>query len=176
MKKLLDTIEQLFNRLLKFLIAAVAVSIGLFAVLIPVNLFLIKLQLGSLWWLNEAIEYALYVGVFAGAPWVLQQGAHVRVDVLVSVLPEKLAGKIETVLNLIGAFICMVLCFYGMRATSWEFVDGTLPDKNLRIANWYMLVVFSASFFLLTIEFLLRLRTSRSLINEKSVITNKAAF
>ncbi|MCP4185376.1 MAG: TRAP transporter small permease [Hyphomicrobiales bacterium] len=176
MTRLLDAFEWLFNRLLKFLIAMVAVSIGMFALLIPVNLFLIKLQLGSLWWLNEAVEYALYVGVFIGAPWVLQQGAHVRVDVLVSVLPDNTAGKIEVVLNIIGALICAILCFYGMRATSWEFADGTLPDKNLRIANWYMLVIFSLSFFLLMIEFLLRLRSSRTLIDENSITSNKAAF
>ena len=176
MTRLLDAVERLFNHLLKLLIAFVAVSIGLFALLIPVNLVLIKLQLGSLWWLNEAVEYALYVGVFIGAPWVLQQGAHVRVDVLVSVMPDSLAEKIEILLNIIGAAICAILCFYGMRATSWEFVDGTLPDKNLRIANWYMLVVFSASFFLLMIEFLFRLRSSRTIIDEKSITTNKAAF
>ena len=55
-----------------------AVSIGLIAVLIPLNLLLIKMQWGSIWWLYEAVEYALYVGVFIGAPWVLRQGAHVR--------------------------------------------------------------------------------------------------
>ncbi len=176
MTRTLDAVEKLFNRLLQYSIAGVAVSIGLFALLIPLNLFLIKMQLGSLWWLNEAVEYALYVGVFMGAPWVLQQGAHVRVDVLVSVLPDKSAEKVETALNLVGASICAILCFYGMRATLWEFADGTLPDKNLRIANWYMLVIFSLSFCLLTIEFLFRLRSSRVLVDPKNTTSNKAAF
>ena len=63
----LDKLESGFNRFLGFLIALVAASIGLFAVLIPVNLLLIKAQWGAIWWLHEAVEYALYVGVFIGA-------------------------------------------------------------------------------------------------------------
>ena len=66
----------------------VAVSIGLIAVLIPLNLFLVTLKWGSFPWLFEAVEYALYVGVFIGAPWVLRQGAHIRVDVVTAALPE----------------------------------------------------------------------------------------
>ena len=176
MTKMLNTLEAAYNRLLQFLIGAVAISIGLYAILIPANLLLIKMQLGSLWWLNEAIEYALYVGVFIGAPWVLQQGAHVRVDVLVSAVSDETAKKIDRVLNLIGAFLCVLLFYYGTRAAIWEFEDGTLPDKNLRIANWYMLAVFAGSFFLLMLEFLFRLRPVRVIANTDDVSSKQAAF
>jgi TRAP-type C4-dicarboxylate transport system permease small subunit len=158
MRAHLDTFEIGFNRLLKFLAALVALSIGLIALLIPLNLLLIKLHWGSLWWLYEAVEYSLYVGVFIGAPWVLQQGAHVRVDVLASALPKAAADKLEQLLNLAGAGLCLLLCFYGVRAMHSEFVDGTLPDKDLRIANWIMIGVFAGAFWLLAIEFMLRLR------------------
>jgi len=158
MTKFLDMAESGFNKLLWLLIALVAISIGLFAVLIPLNLLLIKQQWGSLWWLNEAIEYALYVGVFISAPWVLQQGAHVRVDVFVAALPHKAAAWMEKLLNVVGTVLCLVLALYGTRAMLWALADGTLPDKDLRIADWYMLAVFAASFYLLALEFLFRLR------------------
>lgn len=158
MRAHLDTFETGFNRLLAFLAALVAASIGLIALLIPLNLLLLKLQWGSMWWLYEAVEYSLYVGVFIGAPWVLQQGAHVRVDVLVSALPKDAAKKLERVLNLVGSALCALLCYYGIRAALSEFEDGTLPDKDLRIANWMMIAVFAGSFALLAIEFLLRIR------------------
>ncbi len=72
MRRRLDRFEAGFNRAMLYLAVLVAVSIGLFAVLIPLNLFLVKFKLGSIWWLYEAVEYALYFGVFVGAPWVLQ--------------------------------------------------------------------------------------------------------
>lgn len=176
MANFLDVVESAFNRFIKFLIALVAASIGLFAILIPFNLLLIKTQMGALWWLNEAIEYALYVGVFIGAPWVLQQGAHVRVDVLVSALPAKAAVHMERFLNVVGAVICIVLAVYGFRGAMLEFIFGTLPDKVLRIPNWYMLAVFSGSFFLLATEFLFRIRRAGTIVAEDASSHTKAAF
>ena len=163
MRRRLDQFEAGFNRAMVYLAALVALSIGLFAVLIPLNLLLIKAQMGGMWWLYEAVEYALYFGVFIGAPWVLQQGAHVRVDVLSSALPKEAAARLEQVVDIAGVSLCLLLCFYGVRVMLWEFEDGTLPDKDLRIETGYMMAVFATSFFLLAIEFLLRLRRAREI-------------
>lgn len=174
MGRQIDAFEAGFNWLLVFLAALVAISIGLIAILIPVNLLLIKMVWGNIWWLYEGVEYTLYVGVFIGAPWVLQQGAHVRVDVLASALPKSMAAQLERVLDFLGAGLCMVLCYYGVRATISEYEDGTMPDKILSIANWIMLSVFAFSFFLLAIEFLLRIRRAREIVAlEESSATEK---
>ena len=158
MQRPIDRFEAGFNQVILYLAYLVALSIGLFAALIPLNLFLIKTQLGSIWWLYEGVEYTLYFGVFIGAPWVLSQGAHVRVDVLTAALSTESARRVDRVMDLAGAVLCVLLCFYGSRVTLWEFQDGTLPDKDLRIPTGYMMVIFSVSFFLLAIEFLLRFR------------------
>ena len=176
MRRQLDLFEAGFNRAMVFLAALVAVSIGLFAILIPLNLFLVRAQWGSMWWLYEAVEYALYFGVFIGAPWVLQQGAHVRVDVLASALSKENAARLENVLDLAGASLCLLLCFYGVRVTVSEFQDGTLPDKDLRIETWYMMAVFAISFFLLAIEFLLRLRRGREIVEREETAVAESGF
>lgn len=168
MRWLIDLFEAGFNRVLRFLAALVALSIGLFAVLIPLNLALIKLQFGGIWWLYEAVEYVLYMGIFLGAPWVLQQGAHVRVDVFVSALPAAVAERLEQVVDAAGVVLCLVLAYYGLRAAISEFEDGTLPDKDLRIDNWVMMAVFAFSFLLLAIEFVLRIRRARELIAQRA--------
>jgi TRAP-type C4-dicarboxylate transport system permease small subunit len=176
MRRQLDLFEAGFNRAMVFLAALVALSIGLFAVLIPLNLLLIKLQLGGMWWLYESVEYALYFGVFIGAPWVLQQGAHVRVDVLSSALPKEAAARLEQLVDIAGVSLCLLLCFYGVRVMLWEFEDGTLPDKDLRIETGYMMAVFAASFFLLAIEFLLRLRRAREIAARERSAETEAGF
>ncbi len=174
MNSVIDRFEAGFNRLLVGLAALVAISIGLIAILIPLNLLLIKMQWGSIWWLFEGVEYMLYVGAFIGAPWVLQQGAHVRVDVLILALPKAAAARLEQFLDLLGTALCLFLCFYGIRAMISEFEDGSLPDKDLRIANWYMMAVFAFAFFLLAVEFLLRFRRARRIVAEAA--PSKAGF
>jgi TRAP-type C4-dicarboxylate transport system permease small subunit len=176
MNKRLDTFEAGFAKFNLFLASLVAISLGLIAVLIPLNLLLVKAHWGSIWWLNEGIEYTLYVGVFIGAPWVLQQGAHVRVDVLTSALPANIAFRVEKFLDGAGFALCALLCFYGVRASLIEFQDGTLPDKDLRIDNWYMLSVFAASFALLAVEFLLRLRRAGESVAKEAATVAEGGF
>ena len=168
MRTLLDAFEGWVTHLNRFFAALVAISIGIFAVLIPLNLFLIRVQWSSMWWLYETVEYTLYFGVFLGAPWVLQQGAHVRVDVFISALPERGAALLDRFLNIGGAVLCAVLCSYGTRSAIGEFAEGILPDKDLRIPTGYMMVVFAVGFLLLTIEFLLRLRRERPITVQKT--------
>lgn len=158
MGRRLDRFDDAFAHSLRWLAGATAASIGLIAILIPLNLLLIKTGWGSMWWLYEAVEYALFAGVFACAPWVLRQGAHVRVDVVVSALSGTMARRLERTLDVAGAALCLLLCFYGVRAGMAEYADGTLPDKDLRIENWYMMAIFALSCLLLAIEFGLRLR------------------
>lgn len=158
MSKVIDRFEALFNAFNTFIAGLVAATIGLFAILIPFDLMLRKLSWGNLAWLHEGIEYTLYVGVFLSAAWVLNKGAHVRVDIIVSALPKRLALRMEKALDIAGAILCTVLCYYGITAAITEFVDETLPDKDLRIENWYMMVAFALAFAMLTVEFLLRFR------------------
>jgi len=173
---MLNRLERAFERTLLGLAWLTAASIGAFAVLIPLNLALIKLGWGNLWWLHEAIEYALYVGVFVAAPWVLRQGAHVRVDVLLTALPKAGSRRLEQAVDVLGAGLCIVLCVYGVRICISEFEDGTLPDKDLRIPTGYMMLVFAVSFFLLAVEFLFRLRRSSEAVEAGISASRESGF
>lgn len=163
MNKMLDAFEAGFGRLLHGFAMLVAASIALMALLIPLNLLMVKMQWGSISWLYESVEYALYAGVFLGAPWVLQQAAHVRVDVLISALPEAAAVRLEQLIDSAGALLCVLLAVYGIRAAMMEYENGTMPDRDLQIANWIILSVFAASFLMLTIVFLFRIRRAREM-------------
>lgn len=155
---MLDRFETGYNRLTHFLASLVAVSIALFAILIPFDLLIRRLGWGNLPWLYEGIEYALYAGVFLGAPWVLQQRAHVRVDIIATALPEGVAARLEQGLNAVGAIISGALCYYGVGATITDFIEDSKPDKLLVIADWWMMGIFSVACLMLVIGFLLRLR------------------
>lgn len=164
---MLDKIEIWSGQVYTFLAGLVAVSIGLITVLIPLNLLLVKLDLGAISWLYEGIEYALYFGVFLGAPWVLRLGAHVRVDVLLAALPKSMAARMEQIMDFAGILLCLTLFYYGMRAAISEFEMGTMPDRDLRIANWIILGAYSLSFILLALEFVFRVRHAQDIVAQR---------
>ena len=156
MNKITPKIDAFFERLNQFIATVVAVSIGLFTVLVCVDFALRYFRLGGVEWLNEGSEYFLFFGVFLSAAWVLRQGAHVRVDIVISLLPHKVAIWLERLMDIFGSLLCGVMAYLGATGTISAFVLGTLPDKDIRIPNWIVLSIFSASFVSLMIEFLLR--------------------
>ncbi len=173
---MLERFEAGFGRLVLGLAALVAISIAAFAILIPLDLLIRNLGWGNMPWLYEGVEYALYVGVFLGAPWVLHERQHVRVDVVVSALPSRLASRLEQAMDAAGAAICAALAYYGIRATVTDFVQGSVPDKLLVIADWWMMLVFAFAFVLLLIEFVLRLRRARIAAAGEAAKGSEAGF
>lgn len=156
MTNFIERFELAFNKLNQAIALCVAATVAAFAVFVPLDFLIRKLRLGGLEWLNEGASYFLFFGVFLSATWVLQQGAHVRVDIIISVLPAKAAKLLERVIDIFGAVLCVVMAYLGLQGARAAYALGTLPDKDLQIPNWIILTVFSVSFVFLAIEFLLR--------------------
>lgn len=108
-------------------------------------------------WLIDAIEYGLFAGTFLAAPWVLREGAHVRVDIVVSALPPRGAALIETIADLIGLAVCLILLWYGVKVTLTAQALGSMVLKSIIFPEWRALAVVPLSSLLLAVEFILRL-------------------
>lgn len=155
-------LEAVLGRVHAVLAYAVAISIGLFAVSISLDWLLLVLGRGSIPWLAEVIEYALYAGVMLTAPWLLREGAHVRVDVLLASLPERVMVGMERFLGLLGAAISGVLCVYAARAALDAYLQNAKEYKSsVTVDVWWLLAILVVAAFLLTLEFLLRVARAR---------------
>lgn len=158
MASIIDRFESVFEKFNLFVAICVAGSIALFAILVPLDFFLRKSGLHGLEWLNEGTEYGLYAGVFLSSAWVLYKGAHVRVDIILTAIPSWLSTRVERAVDLFGALLCLSMAYFGANGTVSSYIFGSLPDKDLQIPNWVVLAVFTVSFIMLAIEFLLRFR------------------
>ncbi len=127
--------------------------IGALAVLISVDIGARNLGLFNFPWLLEVSEYCLYVATFLAAPWVLYLGAHVRVDVLIEVLPRAAAYWLEVAADCVGGGVALVLGYYGWLATADAFRLGSRVAKELVVAEWYLLAVIPICAALLAVEF-----------------------
>jgi len=132
--------------------------IALLALMVSLDVVIRNLGIGNFPWLLEVAEYGLYVTTFMAAPWVLSLGAHVRVDVLLNIVPKPVGRLLEIVSDLIGMGACGVLFYYGLAATRASYADGSLIFKDLVVTEWYLLAVMPLSAALLIVEFLRRLR------------------
>lgn len=117
-----------------------------------------NLGFGGLPWMIEVTEDALYVATFLAAPWVLSLGAHVRVDLLLNVVPSATGRVMEILADLCGLGVSLAFVWFGYDATADAARIGSVIAKQLVIPEWWLLCVIPLSFLLMTVEFVLRLR------------------
>jgi TRAP-type C4-dicarboxylate transport system permease small subunit len=147
-----------YGRILDSLGLLAGAVIALLALMVSIDVVIRNLGIGNFPWLLEVAEYALYVTTFLAAPWVLHLGAHVRVDVLLNIVPTRGGYVFEVAADLVGLGASAVLFYYGLAATQTSYADGSLIFKELVVTEWYLMAAMPLSAVLLMVEFLLRLR------------------
>ncbi|WP_354004332.1 TRAP transporter small permease [Ramlibacter pallidus] len=103
-------------------------------------------------WSNEVSELMLYLLTMCVAPWLLRQGQHIRVDILLQALPKKVAWALEWVGDAIGLACCLFMAWYGARAALASFREGAVNIKTLVTPEWWSLAPLPIVFVLLAIE------------------------
>jgi TRAP-type transport system small permease protein len=137
------------------------VACGLVAVMVIVicaDVLVRNLRIGSVSWANEVAEYTLYLSTFLAAPWLLRQGAHVRMDLVLKVLPPATAWRLEIIADLIAVLTCAALTIACGKAALASAQQGSLVFKILVFPEWWLITPASVLFGVLTIECVLRLR------------------
>lgn len=109
-------------------------------------------------WSNEVSEGALYLVTMLTAPWLLRQGRHIRVDVLLRIVPRKLGWYCEWASDFFAFACCLVMTFYGWRAAAASWKAGAMSVKTLVMPEWWLLATLPVAFLLLAIEMLFRMR------------------
>lgn len=112
----------------------------------------------GLGWSNEVSEFLLYLITLSVAPWLLRQGQHIRVDILLQAIPKKLAWTLEWMGDLLGLVCCLVMSLYGTQATWASYSANSLSIKTLVTPEWWSLAPLPAVFTLLSIEMIFRMR------------------
>jgi len=109
-------------------------------------------------WSNEVSEGALYLVTLLTAPWLLRQGRHIRVDVLLRIVPKRLGWYCEWASDFFALACCVVMALYAASAALASWKAGSMSVKTLVMPEWWLLAPLPAAFLLLAIEMLFRMR------------------
>ena len=105
----------------------------------------------------ELSEDILYLMTLLAAPWLLRQGQHIRVDIVLRALPTRLAWILEWVGDIVGLLCCLYFVWYGTRITMASYSAGSIVIKTLITPEWWTLAPLPVAFVLLGIEFMFRM-------------------
>jgi TRAP-type C4-dicarboxylate transport system permease small subunit len=92
------------------------------------------------------------------APWLLREGRHIRVDILLRVVSARVAYACEWIADVLGFACCCWLVLYGASAAKASFLGDALSIKTLVMPEWWILAPLPICFLLLAVEFLFRMR------------------
>jgi TRAP-type C4-dicarboxylate transport system permease small subunit len=145
-----------FGRLFDALAVAAALMLFAMVAIVTADVALRNVIGAGISWANEISEYALYVMTLLTAPWLLRRGQHVRLDIVLTFVPARMAWLMEAVGDGLGFAVSVVLVRYGFAMTvdSWRL--GAITIKNLVFPEWWLLALLPATFALLAVEFVFR--------------------
>jgi TRAP-type C4-dicarboxylate transport system permease small subunit len=158
----LDRIDRAWGRLLEGFALGACLLIAGVALMICADVLLRNVALipgvQGLAWSNELSETALYVITMLAAPWLLRQGQHIRVDIVLRILPREIGWFCEWICDVIALACCLLVSWYGALATWQSYAQGSITIKTLVLPEWWSLAPLPIAFALLAIEVLFRMR------------------
>jgi len=158
----MERLEAAYGRLLEALaLVACALVLGM-TVMICADVLLRNVRIvpgvAGLAWSNEISEAMLYLVTMLTAPWLLRRGQHIRVDILLRMVPKRVGWVFEWVTDTVGLACCLIITFYGARAALASYKAGSMSIKTLITPEWWLLSVLPVAFLALSLEMLFRMR------------------
>jgi TRAP-type transport system small permease protein len=116
-----------------------------------------NLRLPGIPWSNEVSEDILYLVTLMTGPWLLRQGRHIRVDIVLKALPPRRAWQLEWVGDLLGLACCLYFVWYGAKVTITSYLTAAVSIKTLVMPEWWLLAPLPVTFLLFAVEFVFRI-------------------
>jgi TRAP-type C4-dicarboxylate transport system permease small subunit len=149
-------LSAIFGRVFDALAVAAALILLAMVVVVTADIVLRNSAGGGFVWANEVSEYALYLMTLLTAPWLLRRGQHVRLDIILTLVPPRVAWLMEAAGDALGFCVSIVLVRYGLAMTADSARLGAITIKNLVFPEWWLLAPLPVTFALLAIEFVFR--------------------
>jgi TRAP-type transport system small permease protein len=149
-------LSALLARLFDLLAVVAALILLAMVVLVTADIVLRNTARVGFAWANEITEYALYLITLLTAPWLLRRGQHVRIDMMLVLVPPRIAWLCEALADIVGLAASLVLIWYGSVMTAQSARLGSLTIKNLVFPEWWLLAPLPICFVLIAIEFVMR--------------------
>jgi TRAP-type C4-dicarboxylate transport system permease small subunit len=108
-------------------------------------------------WVVELTEYGLLYVSFLGAAWLLRQGGHVQVDILVDILNERWRKRCAVISAAMGLAVSGILTVFGVIATADHLVRGVYKPTVLEFPTGVVLIAVPLGSFFLSVRFLILL-------------------
>jgi TRAP-type C4-dicarboxylate transport system permease small subunit len=154
----MQRLSDAYGRLLEGMLGVACVLLLGMTFLIGFDVLLRNVGLGGIPPSNELSEYGLYLTTILAAPGLLRRGQHIRIDIVLRMLPPRLAWCFEWIGDVIGIVCSCFFVWYGVRVTIASYAAGAVSIKTLVLPEWWIFVPMPICFLMVAVEFIFRMR------------------
>ena len=152
-----------YGRILDGLMLLACLLLLAMTLLIGADVVTRNVGLGGIPWSGEMSEDILYLLTLLAAPWLLRQGQHIRVDILLRAVPARIGWFAEWIGDLLGLACSLYFVWYGWKVLAASYQSGAITIKTLVTPEWWLLAPLPVAFALFALEFVFRMhRLSRA--------------
>jgi TRAP-type transport system small permease protein len=155
--RVMERISRAYGRVLDGMMLIACLLLLVMTLLIGADVASRNFGAGGIAWSNEVSENIIYLLTLLSAPWLLRQGWHIRVDIVLRVLPPGVGWLFEWVSDLMGLGCSLYFVWYGLKVLEASYLAGAMSIKTLVTPEWWLLAPLPAAFLLLAIEFIFRM-------------------
>lgn len=107
-------------------------------------------------WVVEFSEYALLWVAFLAGAWVLREEAHVKVEMVVDLLPPRTREITHIIVSLVGMLTCALFCWVSTVFIVELYDSGEVLFRSIQVRKWAVMSVMAPGLLLLTLQFMRR--------------------
>lgn len=102
--------------------------------------------------LMDISDYSIFFLTFLGTAWVLKQGGHVRVDIVLNLVNPKRRLILNIATSVLGVLVCLALVWYGTDTALYSVRNAIMETRSVNIPKWTLIAVIPFGFLLLAIQ------------------------
>lgn len=104
-------------------------------------------------WMLEITEYTMLYIPFLGAALVLKEEGHIRIDLVITFLGERLRGWLNVITSFVGGMVMLTYTWFGAQVTLDHFKRGVPSLESLKTPLFLILMVIPIGGFFFAVQF-----------------------
>src|SRR5215472_1680040 len=109
---MIEELSRIYGRVLDAMLLFAALLLLFMTLMIGADVLLRNIGAGGIPPANELSEDSLYLITLLAAPGLLRRGRHIRIDIVLRAVPQRLGWLFEWVGDVVGLACCLVFVWY----------------------------------------------------------------
>jgi TRAP-type C4-dicarboxylate transport system permease small subunit len=145
--------KNLFDMLLDGMAFVAGILLLAITLIVTYAVILRYLQISPPIWVLQYTEYGLLWVTFLGAAWLQRLNGHIRIDTVITNLPEKIRSKLKVINNILGCLVMFIIFYFGALHTLDLFERGILEVKATNVSKYLIFCIIPFGSLVLFLQF-----------------------